>query len=348
MRSCATCISSCIARHTSELSRSGSASPAAVHTPSRCTCGTHAGCQGRSCRRSPIRIRVRSSAPLGSFRALRRSTPPPISSNATTSTRSSWPRLPPPTPRSRCARSRRRSTCTSRSPWRSTATRQAVWRRRGSRRDSWSPLASTGGSIRSSSRQRASPGRCSAPSCGARSSFEEPLSGTALPGWKRRRATGGGAALDLASHHVDLVRHLLGTSLTPVAAELRSVESEHDDCTLRFDAGGCDVEIGCSFVRGRRDVLELVDNAGRTLELDRYASTLTVSGRRVRIGNLVATRAPAFLRPLSDPSYGPSLRAWADRVRGAEAGGSPASMGDGLASLEAILAVERLAVGMAT
>ena len=68
----------------------------------------------------------------------------------------------------------------------------------------------------------------------------------------------------------------------------------------------------------------------------------------MRIGNLVATRAPAFLRPLSDPSYGPSLRAWADRARGAEAGGSPASMGDGLASLEAILAVERLAVGTAT
>ncbi len=176
------------------------------------------------------------------------------------------------------------------------------------------------------------------------SAFEEPLAGGSLPLWKRRRATGGGAPLDLASHHVDLVRHLLGVSLTPVRAELASVRSEHDDCILRFDAEGCDVEILCSFVRGRRDVVELRDEAGRTIELDRGSCKLTIGGRRKWTKSLVAARSRALLRPLADCSYRPSLGAWVDRIRGAEPHGSPASMADGLASLEAILGVEQLAV----
>ncbi len=179
------------------------------------------------------------------------------------------------------------------------------------------------------------------------SSFEEPLADAALPGWKRARATGGGALLDLASHHVDLVRHLLGVSLTPVAVELASIRSEHDDCTLRFDGDGCEVEIRSSFVRGRCDVLELHDRAGRTLRLDRWAGTLSVGGRRVRSPTLLAARSWAILRPLADRSYAPSLRDWVARIHG-EGTGSPAAMADGLASLEAILAAEALATPAVT
>jgi predicted dehydrogenase len=173
-----------------------------------------------------------------------------------------------------------------------------------------------------------------------RGTFEEPLADDALPGWKRVRATGGGAPLDLASHHVDLVRHLLARSLVTVSAELGSVRSELDDCVLRFDAEGGDVELRCSFVRGRRDTLVLEDEAGRTVELDRWASTLTVSGRQVRTRSLVAARARALARPHADHSYRPSLHAWVARIQGAPQG-SPAGLADGLASLEAILAAER-------
>lgn len=175
-----------------------------------------------------------------------------------------------------------------------------------------------------------------------RGTFEEPLSDDAIPDWKRVRATGGGAPLDLGSHHVDLVRHLLGAPLVPVSAELSSVRTELDDCLLRFDAEGCEVELRSSFVRGRRDVLALEDRAGRTMELDRWASTLTVANRHVRTRRLVAARARALARPHADHSYRPALDAWVARIQGTQRG-SPAGLADGLASLEAILAAERRA-----
>jgi predicted dehydrogenase len=175
-----------------------------------------------------------------------------------------------------------------------------------------------------------------------RGTFEEPLSEGTLPAWKRTRGTGGGAPLDLGSHQVDLVRHLLGTTLTPMSAELASVRSEFDDCTLRFDAQGCEVVLRCSFVRGRRDVLELTDDEGRTLELDRCACTVSLSGRRVRTRNLTVARARALARPLADQSYRPALHAWTARIRGEE-GGRPATLADGVASVRAILGVEQQA-----
>ncbi len=171
-----------------------------------------------------------------------------------------------------------------------------------------------------------------------RSRFEEPLAGPALPAWKRVRATGGGAPLDLGSHHVDLARHLLGADLTAERADIRSVHTESDDCTLWFHAGPCEVEIECSFVRGRADTVVLVDEAGRSMELDRYAGTLTVRGRRARGTRLVLSRTRAILRPLADPSYRPALRAFADRVRGSEI--PLPTLDDGLASLRAVLAAE--------
>jgi predicted dehydrogenase len=183
-----------------------------------------------------------------------------------------------------------------------------------------------------------------------RGTFEEPLSAGALPAWKQTRATGGGAPLDLASHHADLVRHLLGVSLTPVSAELRSVRSELDDCTLRFDADGCDVHLECSFVRGRRDVLELTDDAGRTLTLDRCAGALTLDGHRVRSRALALARVRVVARPLADQSYGPSLGAWVARIRGTPSRarqGAPATIADGLASARAILSAEQLAASTA-
>ena len=43
--------------------------------------------------------------------------------------------------------------------------------------------------------------------------FCEPSPPDGMPSWKRRRATGGGALLDLASHHIDLVRWMLATEV---------------------------------------------------------------------------------------------------------------------------------------
>jgi myo-inositol 2-dehydrogenase/D-chiro-inositol 1-dehydrogenase len=171
--------------------------------------------------------------------------------------------------------------------------------------------------------------------------FEEPMAEGTMPVWKRRRATGGGAPLDLASHHVDLARHLLGTELRAVGAVLRSVRSELDDCSLRFDAGECRVQIDCSFVRGRRDVVELVDDRGRVVRIDRYEGTLRVRGRPAWSASLLRARGRAVLRPHADPSYRPALHAFVSRVRG---GSTPVpTLVDGVESLRAVLAAEALA-----
>lgn len=53
-----------------------------------------------------------------------------------------------------------------------------------------------------------------------------------LPEWKRDRATGGGALLDLASHHVDLLRHLTGSEITAVSATIATHRSADDTATL--------------------------------------------------------------------------------------------------------------------
>jgi predicted dehydrogenase len=63
-----------------------------------------------------------------------------------------------------------------------------------------------------------------------------------VPQWKRARETGGGALLDLGSHHVDLAVFLLGKRVESVRADIRSLESEDDcvDLELHLE-DGCDV-----------------------------------------------------------------------------------------------------------
>lgn len=53
-----------------------------------------------------------------------------------------------------------------------------------------------------------------------------------LPAWKAARQSGGGVLLDLASHHIDLLRFLLGEEIATVTATLSSRHSEADNATL--------------------------------------------------------------------------------------------------------------------
>ena len=177
-----------------------------------------------------------------------------------------------------------------------------------------------------------------------RAQFTEPLSGTTLPEWKRRRETGGGAPLDLGSHHVDLVRYLLRAELVGEASDLRSVSSELDDCTLRFRSDGRPVAIGCSFLGPRRDVLH-PRGRGWPSAHDRSLRRNSDDRRETARGpRLAAVRARALLRPMADLSYRPALRAFVDRIRGADV--AVPTIEDGVASLQAILAAEQAAVSI--
>lgn len=166
--------------------------------------------------------------------------------------------------------------------------------------------------------------------------FFEPRPPETMPAWKRERASGGGAGLDLVSHHVDLVRHLLGAEVEQARGTFRSERSEHDDVGLALVLdGGVEVRLAGSFVRPRRDVLA-VHGTGGTLVLDRFAGTLRGPGA----GSLptpgeLALRARCRLRPGHDPSYRAALAAFA-----AAAAGTPddrlASIEDGLRVVEAL------------
>lgn len=181
-------------------------------------------------------------------------------------------------------------------------------------------------------------------------SFCEPA--TVMPDWKRRRASGGGVLLDLASHHFDLVRWLLADEIERVEASLASELSEDDTAWVHLAlARGAEVQSFFSFRTGRADVLQLLGDQG-VLQVDRYAARLRLSaaqaGRRGSSGGPAApTPASAawrlrhLVQPLHDPSYRLALGAFVASLAGQNR--ELPTVDDGVRSLEAVLAAERSA-----
>jgi predicted dehydrogenase len=176
----------------------------------------------------------------------------------------------------------------------------------------------------------------------------------ALPEWKRTRPTGGGALLDLGSHHFDLLPYLLGAPVREVRANVRSVTTE-DDCaavTMRLDNG---VVVQSLFHIGLHpeDRIEVYGRAG-TLVADRLRSlrpeVTDGAAPASRLGRLRRTLAQAMASPLlrddalapaREPSYKPALRHFVDCIR---AGRPPSpSLWDGRRSLGIVLTAEESA-----
>lgn len=174
--------------------------------------------------------------------------------------------------------------------------------------------------------------------------------GREMPAWKRRRAEGGGALLDLGSHHVDLARFLFNEEVSEVSATTRSVRSEDDMAwmTLTMESG-LTVESRASIVSVRENRFEVVGDAGRLI-VDRIENRLDFEGieppwsRAARLRRELA-RWPralgAAFSPLTDPSYARALAAFVEAVeRGAPIAPDPA---DGERSLAVVLAAEAAA-----
>mgnify|MGYP000080994555 CR=1 FL=1 len=180
----------------------------------------------------------------------------------------------------------------------------------------------------------------------------EPAAADTLPDWKRSRASGGGALLDLGSHHIDLVRWLLDDEIVTVEARLESDASEDDSAWLRLATrGGVEVRSAFSMRSGPTDWLSFIGERG-TLLIDRFRCALEVRAarrfgygqRRVHLlprpGN-AGWRLERAVRPSHDPSYVRALAAFVAEVRGAPA--LTARLADGARSLAVVLAAEESA-----
>ncbi len=182
--------------------------------------------------------------------------------------------------------------------------------------------------------------------------FCEPLSPDAMSAWKRRRESGGGALLDLASHHVDLLRWCLDDEVASVEARIASARTEHDSATVTLAMrGGAHVQLFVSFCAGPADFLEFIGERG-TLRIDRYALAPVLSEQRltgygVRKRFLWPTKQSAALglRRLRQPAYESSFRralaAFIRRIEGQRV--ELATIEDGERSLQVVLAAEESA-----
>ncbi len=182
--------------------------------------------------------------------------------------------------------------------------------------------------------------------------FCEPSPPDGMPEWKRRRATGGGVLLDLASHHLDQVRWMLATEVDVVSASVLSEATEHDGARLELTTdGGAAIQSFFSFRAGPDEQMTFIGERG-TLRLDRHAATLALSRKRGRgygASHRRVAHSPALLkwrleriwRRSADPSDHRALLAFVERVRGGRPG--TATLHDGVRSLEAVVAAEAVA-----
>lgn len=165
--------------------------------------------------------------------------------------------------------------------------------------------------------------------------------------WRDSRAGGGGALLELGSHHIDMVRFLTGYEIESVDATIESRKSEDDYAQLKLTlVGGAaatiTAEFGDSFehtfrVDGSKGSAYI--DIGSSFEVE-YPSAGN-SGRRSLTPARIAHLYRKLRAPAKEPSYSPALSAFFDAL----AGGTPASpdLGDGYISLEVIDAAERSA-----
>jgi myo-inositol 2-dehydrogenase/D-chiro-inositol 1-dehydrogenase len=182
--------------------------------------------------------------------------------------------------------------------------------------------------------------------------FCEPVLPHAMPEWKRRRATGGGVLLDLASHHIDLLRWFLADEVATVDASLDSELSEQDSARLQLSMrGGVQVQSWFSCRTATSDALEFAGELG-TLRVDRHRPGVSLRvPRRLGYGVRTARVAPPaavaawwlerLVRPSGEPSYRRALAAFVSVLRGE--GRPMPGLIDGMRALEVVEAAEESA-----
>jgi myo-inositol 2-dehydrogenase/D-chiro-inositol 1-dehydrogenase len=171
-----------------------------------------------------------------------------------------------------------------------------------------------------------------------------------VPGWKQMRKDGGGALLDLASHHIDLILFLFEEDIAEVSAKLRSQHGEGDSVILQMRlANDLLVQSFFSISAVDEDRFEVYGQNGK-ITFDRYAGDLTITAPAFEYGRLKLLRrqlmglksaVKCVIRPPGEPSFRLALGTFASASM---AGRTVApSLEDGYRSLAVIEAAEESA-----
>jgi len=181
------------------------------------------------------------------------------------------------------------------------------------------------------------------------SQFTESVDPTCWPEWRRSRQKGGGVLLDLATHHVDLYRWLLGDELVTVRTETGTRQMEEDSAWLRATTrAGIEV---CGYfahggsrshtitAHGTTGVLQVDLHTGGMVMLRDRTRGYGVRARRLKPGlEALLWRSRKRVQPSYDPSHARALRAFIHAIaKPGQRDPDLATFDDGAASLQAIL-----------
>lgn len=160
--------------------------------------------------------------------------------------------------------------------------------------------------------------------------------------WRRVRARGGGALLDLGAHHFDLLRFITGADAIDVSASISSRQSEDDMAlvSVRLSDGSCAQSL---FALGaaESDRVEVFGEDG-SLALDRLRGEVELHPAKFEYGRATVLRELSrdamratrrILRRPGERSYRLALSAFLRATRGEDVDPLP-TLEDGLRALE--------------
>lgn len=176
--------------------------------------------------------------------------------------------------------------------------------------------------------------------------------------WRISPSAGGGALLELASHHVDLCRFLFTTEIASVHAVIWSNRGSDEAAMLQLELeNGVRVQMQMGYGTIEEDRVEVYGASGK-LVVDRYDSLAlervpmhatgglaTAVRRLVREGRAIGYGLAKRRLPGQEPSFTASLTAFVDAARSGVQSGP--DLNDGLASLKVIEAARQSATAPA-
>lgn len=150
-----------------------------------------------------------------------------------------------------------------------------------------------------------------------------------IAAWRQSSASGGGALLELGSHHFDLIRYLFEQEIVSVFAQTQSIVSEADQTVVQMQLEtGALVQSVFSFRTIEEERVEIYSAAGKCTADHFLSDQLEFSSpsRQQARGRRATHAVRAFGRSLSariaargpgvDPSYRLALRQFIAAVRG--------------------------------